>query len=291
MNRVFLLMGCVCCWLSGPVHTRAHEFWIEPSTFETQPGVIVHLGLRNGERLAGQIVPRDSERIERFFAVGPQGEHDVVGRSGAPTSMTRAADPGWHTIVYHSKPAPQQLPAARFEDYLREEGLEHVVGLRAARGENNAPGREVYSRCAKALVFAGVDKSTGFSRRVGLPLEIVLESDPRHLDRDELLRLKVLFSNQPLEGVRVVGANERDPRNLLTATTDAQGQASFPAHETGTWLVTTLHMVRVDDKPDVDWESYWASLSFAIPKLQTETSSPTVSAAPPENAAQHTTHP
>ena len=37
---------------------RAHDFWIEPSTFHPQVGDAVTASLRVGENFAGDVVPR-----------------------------------------------------------------------------------------------------------------------------------------------------------------------------------------------------------------------------------------
>ena len=40
------------------------------------------------------------------------------------------------------------------------------------------PGREIFSRCAKALLVVGAGPRTGYDRRMGMRLEIVPEANP-----------------------------------------------------------------------------------------------------------------
>ena len=63
--------------------TKAHEFWIEPETHRTQPGAVVRIGLRLGERFLGEVVRRDDALIDKFVSAGPEGEQRIVGRSAA----------------------------------------------------------------------------------------------------------------------------------------------------------------------------------------------------------------
>ncbi len=44
------------------------------------------------------------------------------------------------------------LEAQKFEDYLRDEGLERIIDQRNKNGQSAAPGRERFYRCAKALL-------------------------------------------------------------------------------------------------------------------------------------------
>src|SRR6266542_1047920 len=113
----------------------------------------VSVGLRVGQNFVGDPVPRYGAYIERFVV--------KQGRTEEPIDGMNATDPaGWFTangraaavIAYASKPSFVELPAAKFEDYLRQQGLERIVAARARRGERAKPGREIFSRCAKAIL-------------------------------------------------------------------------------------------------------------------------------------------
>ncbi len=55
-------------------------------------------------------------------------------------------------IGYRSRPTSLEQDAAKFENYLREEGLERIIDQRKQAGRSNMPGLEIFSRCAKAIV-------------------------------------------------------------------------------------------------------------------------------------------
>jgi uncharacterized GH25 family protein len=75
-----------------------------------------------------------------------------------------------------------------------------VLAWRAARDQLDQPGREIYSRCAKALlVTPGADsESGGFDREIGLPLELVPERPPARLSEGEALPVRLLHEGRPL---------------------------------------------------------------------------------------------
>jgi hypothetical protein len=45
--------------------------------------------------------------------------------------------------------------------------------------------------------------------------------------------------------------------------TNSHGEAEVPVGADGEWLVSTVHMVKCNDVEAADWESTWASLTFA----------------------------
>lgn len=243
----------------------AHDFWIEPSAFRVEKGGQVGVALRVGEGYRGDPVARDPEKIRRFVLVGPAGEQALPGDAGQdPAGKAVIAGPGLFVIGYHGQPSSITLEAPKFEAYLREEGLERVIALRAARGESALPGREIYSRCAKALVASGRTEKTSADRRLGLPLELVPEANP-YEGRGGPTAVRLLFRNQPLEGALVVALPKDAPEKKVEARTDSAGRVVLELGAGRTWLVKTVHMVEAPAGSGADWESLWASLTFEIP--------------------------
>jgi hypothetical protein len=247
----------------------AHDFWIEPSTFAPGADEAVRLQLRVGEQFLGESLARNSAGIERFVAVGPSGERPVPGRDGMdPAGLLRLDAPGlWH-IAYRSKPAPVILPADKFEQYLREEGLEYIIDARAARGESRMPGRERFSRSVKALLRSGDARTaSGFDRVVGLTLEFALEADPAAAPGGRL-PMRLLHDGRPLPQALVI-AYRKDAgaagagREAMRARTDANGRIVLKV-EPGRWLVKAVYMKGAAADSGADWESVWTALTFEV---------------------------
>ena len=158
------------------------------------------------------------------------------------------------------------LEADRFNAYLEAEGLDAVIKTRQRRGEAATNGRELYSRCAKALVRVGAAAgSAGFDQVLGYPLELVPRTDPYALSLPGTLRLALTFSGKPVAGVLVVAFTAEQPQQRLRARTDARGEVRLRLDRPGRWLVKAVHMVELPDTdPQADWESYWASLTFGL---------------------------
>ncbi len=270
MGRLRLAV-VAAAWLLAPAGgAAAHDFWIEPSLFRPAPGEKIAVRLRVGDTFPGEAVPRWPERIERFVLVGPAGEAEVLGLPRMdPAGFVVAAEPGLHLLVYDSNHARLTLEGDRFEQHLAEQGLERVSALRKERGESAKTAREIYSRCAKALLQVGKKEAGqgGHDRRLGLELELVPLADPYTLAGGGPLPLLLLYQGKPLAGARV---EARTPAGAapVSGRTDADGRLVLSLPGPGFWLVKAVHMVEAPAGKDADWESFWASLTFEVPAAQ-----------------------
>lgn len=241
-------------------HASAHEFWIMPDQLRLEPDTALRVQMFHGERFAGDVVLRNTPYIERFEYVSGAETLPVLGRHARPNSFTRPKVAGSGVVVYQSGEALNVLPPARFEAYLAEEGLGEISRRRVELGETDQTGREAYIRCAKSLV--GVGDAPVSDRQVDLPLEIMIEQMPES-ETDQIVA-RVLFEGEPVPGLRLVAVSEARHDELIELETDEEGRIALTPSEGGPWMLTTLHMVRMDDRDDVDWLSYWSSITFQI---------------------------
>jgi uncharacterized GH25 family protein len=247
---------------------QAHDFWIEPSTFTPAAGQRVIFRLRVGQELKGDPLPRDPGLLQRFVAIGPGGERPVLGRAYTePAGILLFPSPGLEMIVYDSGRSPLALDAAKFEEYLKLEGLEKISASRAGRGQSNAPGKEVFSRCAKSLLAVGGGAAAGYDQVLGQRLELVPEANPYTLAGGGELPVRLLYEGKPLAGALVVALQKDRPEAKVSARSDAKGHVRLKLDRPGFWLVKAVHMVPAPRDADADWESFWASLTFQVAGL------------------------
>jgi uncharacterized GH25 family protein len=262
LRRAGLLWAICLLWAGG---LQAHNFWIEPSTFTPAPGQRVAVRLRVGQELKGDPVPRDPSLMKRFVTVGPAGEAPVPGVPNTePAGFLSFSLPGLYTIVYDSSRFPVALDAAKFETYLKEEGLETISAVRARQGKSGDAAKEVFSRCAKALVAVTDGTGPGYDRVFGQRLELVAEKNPYTLAGGGTLPVRLLYEGKPFAGALVM-ALQRDRPDKITARTDAQGRVNLKLDRSGFWLIKAVHMIPASPDAGADWESFWASLTFALP--------------------------
>ena len=98
--------------ICGAASLRAHDFWIEPSTFHPEPGAVVGIGLRVGQSFVGDSVGRTAEMIDRFYVRQGGRDTPVNGIDGAdPAGFLRVATPGLLVVGYFSNPSAVEAAA------------------------------------------------------------------------------------------------------------------------------------------------------------------------------------
>jgi uncharacterized GH25 family protein len=258
----------------GPDRALAHEFWLAPSRYRAVTGDTVSVAAFVGTGFRGERIPYPTTRTLRLVL---RADREADARRAAlngDLAFLRFVVPNGDgaLVAYQSNFARIELPAGEFDQYLALEGLDGPHAARARLGPAAGPGSELYSRCPKAWI-AGT-RSERVTRPVGLPLEIVPLADPGGASR---LAVRVLYRGRPLAGVlvrawhRSLGPNampyDAAARDSVPPTaqvrTDRRGIAALSVAAAGEWLLSAVHMVPSADKGVADWESYWASLTFA----------------------------
>ena len=279
MNRFLLTFFVLVAALAFAPSAMAHEYWIAPSSYTATPGKPIAIGAMAGTGFRGEWKPWSPTHGLRLMV-----------RGAKMLDLSRLADPGETTwarfspsddngalVAYVSDFTPITLDADLFDRYLADEGLRRAAAARAsarAHGAAPVPGRERYRRCAKAWL-AGADAERA-TTPLGLPREIVPASVP---GASASVAIRVLRDGRPLPGALVKawhsplaaggasldGADRDSAAVAFRGVTDAQGALRMPVAERGEWLVSAVDMVPSADRAAADWESTWASLTFARP--------------------------
>jgi len=263
-----LAVALLAAAAAGPA--QSHEFWVEPAQFWIAPGAPTPLALMVGvgdDRARWTVAPAKAAQLRVHSATGvaealqrlrpPGGDADAV--------LTLPAR-GLSLIAFESRNSFSTLPAARFHSYLNDEGMEAIVALRTSRGQAAKPGRERYSRRAKALVQVGGvigerDAATAMAP-LGQTLEIVPERNPYALAAGQPLPVRVLYRGRPLPGALLkLFSLDLGQKPLAQQRTGADGRAAFTVPQQGDWLVSVVWTQPVT-APDADFETIFSSLSF-----------------------------
>lgn len=261
--------------LSVPGLALAHDFWIQPSAFWIAPGTATTMSILVGHGRYRSKSLIEANRITRFDRYGPDGRTDrrsELKLGSAPRDSTLRFGPaGEYMFALATNATPSELPGIRFTDYLKAEGLTSALALRAQTGMTDAPGRELYSRRAKALIQVGNAAQAGdvATQRIGLSLELVLERDPYTLPPGADLPVRVYFEGKPLVGGMVKLNNlDFDERPLAARLTDASGRVLFRVPRIGNWQLNVIWTKPIKGNPKADFETTFSSLSFGYPRPQ-----------------------
>lgn len=265
-----LVLG-LCC----PAPGAAHDFWVQPNEFWLIPQAVTPMTLQVGHGPFRQRSPIALSRITRFEAIAPDGATIDLRNNLHLGGNTEDCDlrfhaPGAYVLVFETdNHAESHLPAIRFNDYLKVEGLTPALEQRERTHRMNADGSENYSRRAKSIVQVGAPgagSQAHVTKPLGLPLEIVPEQSPYAEPRPATLPVRVIYEGKPLAGALLKLTNlEHDAEPLEMHLTDHEGRADFTMPTEGTWLLNVIWTKPLPSSRATDFETLFSSLSFGFP--------------------------
>ena len=251
----------------------AHDFWIQPNEYWTQPQALTPLTLQVGHGAFRQRSPISKSRVKRFEAFAPDGTridlHDSL-HLGASTEdgHLQFRAPGTYVVVLETdNRAQSHLPSIRFNDYLEAEGLTPALERRRRMHRMDADGSERYSRVAKSILqvgTSGTPPQAQLTRALGLPLEIVLDGNP-YTTPNSILSARVIYEGRPIAGVLVKLTDlDHDAAPFEMHVTDRNGRATFALPSSGKWLLNAIWTKPLPESEEVDFETVFSSLSFGF---------------------------
>ncbi len=270
MRRTSLAFSLVAVICAAAARLAAHDFWLVPEFFSAATGWHLHVYASTGERFPESMAALAPERVASARLVGAEASQPITRMHRAGNSLALEvlppAEGQWYVAV-EVKPRRIDLSADDFNGYLAHDGLPHILELRRQRGELEQPGRERYSRGAKALVRVGSGGPDVWERVLGHTIELVPLSDPRKLTPPDTLAVQLLFRGEPVRGAVVAAgyAGFEGEGHASESRSDAAGIARLAVAVAGRWYVRSIHMIERPEDPEFDWESFWASLTFEVP--------------------------
>lgn len=248
----------------------AHDTWLVPSAFRPRPGAVVKLSIATSEAFPTSDGAVAADRVARFVVRASGGEQPVTGYAVEGNFLVgqAVAPAGGHLIaIAETKPRLIQLEAPQFNEYIGHEELQQVIAARAAGGQTEAMGREMYRKIAKAALCVGAHLNDAlYARPFGLWLEIIPERSPCGLRAGDALTVRVLFDGKPLAGAHVAAGYEGVTGHSYPVwiPTDKNGRATVKLDRAGAWFVRTLHMIPLEGDKQAEWQSAFSTLTFEV---------------------------
>lgn len=267
MRRILLGM----CFVLIPVALLAHDTWLVATSYYLVPGTAVEVRLATSEAFPTSEAAASPDRIARFTMRTASGVTQVTGAKAAGKFLVaevKPSQPGPAVVVLETKSRAFVLEPKIFNQYISEEGHQHVLDARAAKGLTNSPGRERYRKITKAILCVGDGKDLIDTLPEGLWLEVVPEKNSCGLKVGDSLTVRVLFEGRPLAGGHVAAGYEGPTGHKypVWTPTDAQGRATLKFDRAGVWFVRAHHIVARTSDPEADWESAFSTLTFEVLK-------------------------
>jgi len=261
--------------ICGTSMCQAHDFWLQPDEYRLRPDAVIPMTLQVGHGPFRQRSPIQPGRVVRFAAIAPDGTlidlrgNLHLGGKTADADLQLRALGAYVLVLETDNRAQSHLPAIRFNDYLRVEGLTTALEQREHTHRMDADGSESYSRRAKSILqvgLPGAGSQTQVTRPLGLPLEIVPEVSPYTQPRPANFPVRVIYEGRPLEGALLKLTNlAQDATPLETHLTDPAGRATFTMPGRGAWLLNVIWTKALPQTSETDFETVFASLTFGFP--------------------------
>jgi uncharacterized GH25 family protein len=173
---------------------------------------------------------------------------------------------GTYVIGLSTKTREIDLKAKDFNEYLSHDGIPDTLAERKRTKTLNQNARERYSKHVKTLLQVGDQKTENYKTALNYPVEIVPQTNPFSLKAGETFEFLCLMDGKPLKNQFVMTGYETVGGKLIkgkNVRTDAKGIAKVNVDAAGAWYVRFINMAKTK-QPKLDYESKWATLSFAV---------------------------
>jgi Domain of unknown function (DUF4198) len=255
-----------------PPSAFAHDLWMVPGKYRLDTGETTRVFINDGDVFPGSLTLLGQQRITEVNFRGPDGENTITdfrvdGKSLTFDIASKVA--GTYVLALGTHPRRVRMKADDFRDYLTEEKLDEITKMIEDRKETEQAAVERYAKWAKTVVDVGAqdeakDGDDSWEEPMGQPFEIVPLRHPNRIAPGGELPIRVLFRGEPLPGVNVIGARASGPPREITTRTDEKGEATVTVSAPGRWYLRALHMIRLEDDPEMHWESFWCTLTFEV---------------------------
>ena len=269
MKSLKIILSAIALMTSLTV--SAHEFWMWADPFFPKVGSDANITLNVGEYFKGDLIgfaTMNVAAVHRYSAGKVENlQERVLPNVILPGLELTFAKAGTHMVSFDSYSSQIVLPADKFTAYLHDEGLDDIIRQREKSGNTALPGRERFWRCVKTLLRVGGISDTTHTVQTKQRIEIVPLNDPFSKNSRRIgIDFQLLFDGKPLAAALVKAWHQGEGQTLMIrATSSIDGKVHLNLPVDGGWMLSVVHMIPATDSAEVDWDSYWGNLSFALP--------------------------
>jgi uncharacterized protein DUF4198 len=262
--RARVFVGVTCGVALAVARLSAHDFWLAAEKWTPAAGAPVTITAGVGEKFPTRTNFRSRDNwLAEWRLVSATGDVPV-SKDFRRSELVMASDvmlPGSGAYLGVAMVSAQtiEMKGQEFTDYLKEEGLENIIAARKTAGESDKTTTERYARYAKIAVRNGAGPGIHLTRAAGLRAEFIPATDPTMVRAGGTLTVQLLADGKPVSGAAVSAVSGE---KAVQALTDKDGRVTFTIDRAGAWLIKTVHMVRLPQPAEAEWESYWVTLAF-----------------------------
>lgn len=268
MNKRLLLTPAISFFICMGI--LAQEWWIQPKRAHVLVGERVPMEVYLGDNFTGARWRGNGSRISSYRHYHGNDVKDLLlslapGESLVSVPDFIATEEGTHILVLSTNNAFIETEAGKFEDYLKDDGLMHAYEYRYDNNEKFEKGLERFRRCAKTILQVGEETTNTYKEKTNLILDIIPLKNPYDHEKDQGLTFKILYEEEPLPDAMVKWWYKNgDVVETDFLFTSPKGEVTFSAAKPGMYMISVVHMVRLENHRSADWQSTKSSLVFGI---------------------------
>ena len=250
----------------------AHDLFIKLDSYFVEPNSSVTIPILNGTfELSENSITADRV-LDVSIATGgkrytPPTDSWSAGEEQDTTYLSvETGSSGTYVIGASTRHRDFGLSATDFNAYLEHDGIPDVLEARALEGELETDVRERYGKHVKAIVQVGDERTEDYKVRLGYPAEIVPLLNPYAMSVGDDIVAQCLVDGEPVRGQLVIAGGQSADGMIAerNGRTDGSGKIRFTIDRSGRWYIKFINMVKLESNPDIDYESKWATLTFAV---------------------------
>lgn len=266
-----LAMLSVALMAATAALATAHDMFLKPAQFFVKENAALDMVLINGTFTKSEnSIARN--RLADISLLGPAGRTRIdtsAWKAVTDTSFlsVKAGAAGTYVLGVSTRSNIIPLTGPEFNEYLESDGIPDVLAARKRDGEMDRAVKERYHKHVKAMVQVGDVRSDHYATALGYPAEVIPVENPYGLKAGATFHFKAVVDGKPVANqyVQYGGRTAAGGRiDMKAVRTNAEGIGEIRLAPAGTWYVKFINMTRLSGDAEADYESKWASLTFAV---------------------------
>lgn len=243
----------------------AHDFYMEPSTGRSAVNEPVSLSVVQVDGVLSETFPYYPELSSRLFLQSDSGRVDIEPEIGGdPIATVRPAKAGFHIAGLQTQPRRVELAPEIFQIYVGDKGLDDIIAKN--KTAPNAKIREIYTRYAKVVLAVGENPQNDLPQRpLGFEFELSPVGEFANWRPNKPLTFQLTLSSEPVQNTLIAIHYKNKWEEKVEARSDENGRITVTLPHAGLWVAHAVHIEPRPADETLDWESYWASLTFELP--------------------------
>ncbi len=283
IRRIFLTVTLLAITAT---FVAAHDLFVKMDSYFVEPHSSVTIPILDGLfDISENAITRD--RVIDISLVSLAGRTHIdttewygdVEATDTTLLTIETGEPGTYIVGASTRPRDLELAGPDFNEYLAHDGIPDVLQARIENDELDKDVWERYHKHVKAVFQVGDridapkswwqfwkdDADLPYFAVLGYPAEIIPLVNPYLLEVGDEIRVRCEVDGQPVPNQFIMAGGQGADGlfNMKSTRTDADGIATFVLDAPGKWYLEFINMVP-SPVEDVDYESKWATLTFAI---------------------------